>query len=67
MVQPQILQGDPHRWRESRSILEFHLDPVAAASLQEKEIQFGARVCGPEICCFRSHQFENRFDGESLP
>ena len=63
----QTLNGLVHRFGYLRSFAELAFDPIPAAVIDEKEINLGTAVGGPEKCLGRFNDLQDLFDGKAFP
>jgi len=67
MGEVQTLNGLMHRFGYFGGFAEFAFDSVPAAVMDEKKINLGTAMGGPEKCLRGPEDLQNLFDGKPFP
>ena len=67
MSEVQTFNGLVHRSGRFWGFAEFAFDSVPSAVVDEKEINFGSAMGGPEKCLRRSNDFQSLFNSKAFP
>ena len=67
MSKVQTFNGLIHRSGRFRSFAEFAFDSIPSAVMNEKEINLGTAMGGPEKCLRRPNHLQSLFDSKAFP